>query len=111
MLVRSSASVRVSSGRPGFFARTSCFASNGTGLGGGAACDTTGRAVTCAGGTAARAFAFTPSTLALAGATGAAVVKEAGLISLAGTATAAFATGSEFVSARVGTAVTAPLTF
>lgn len=111
MLLRSSASVPLSSGRPGFLAKTSCFASNGTGFGGGATCETTGRAVTCVGGTAARAFAFAPSTLLLAGATGAAVVNDAGLISLAGTATADFATGSAFVMVRVGTAVTAPRTF
>jgi hypothetical protein len=110
MLVRSCASVCLSSGRPGFFASTSCFASNGTGFGGGATWETTGRAAACAGGTDARAFAFMPRTLLFAGTTGAAVVNAAGLISPAGTATAAFATGSELVRVRVGTAVTAPRT-
>src|ERR1700739_4533250 len=110
MVVRSCASVWVSSGRPGFFAKTSCLASNGTGFGGGATWEITGRAVACAGGTAACAFAFTPKTLVFAGATGAAVANDAALISLAGTTTAALATGSEFVMERVGTAVTAPFT-
>src|SRR5437588_12978997 len=107
MLFRSSASVPVSSGRPGFLARTSRLASNGTGFGGGATCDTTGRVVTCVGGTAARALAFAPSTLVLAGATGAAVVNEAGLMSLAATGTADFATVSACVMAPAGTPVTA----
>ena len=55
--------------------------------------------------------ALAPSTLVRSGATAAAVTTEAFLISLAFTATATFDTGSEWVSARVGTAVTAPATF
>ncbi len=51
-----------------------------------------------------------PSTLVLAGATGAALTTDALRSSLAGMATAALETGSEFVIARVGTAVTAPAT-
>jgi uncharacterized membrane protein YdcZ (DUF606 family) len=48
--------------------------------------------------------------LVLAGATGAPVTNAPALTWLAGTTTAAFATGSEFVIVRVGTAVTAPFT-
>ena len=107
---RSCASVCVSSGRPGFFARASCFASNGTGFGGGAVCDTTGRAIACVGGSAACTPAFAPRTLVFAGATGADIAKASGFTALGGTATAALATGCELVIALVGTAVTAPLT-
>lgn len=74
--------------------------------------ETTGRAaMERAGGTTAGAPAFAPSTLFLAGATGAALTTEAVLSSAAGTATATLFTGSEFVIARAGTAVTAPDTF
>jgi hypothetical protein len=48
--------------------------------------------------------------LFLCGATGAAVANAPAFTSLAGTTTAALATGSEFVIVRVGTAVTAPAT-
>jgi hypothetical protein len=110
-LVRSSVSVRASRGRPGDFARASCLASNGTGFGGGAICDTTGRAIIeRAGGAAVGEAARAPRTLVLAGATGAAPITGAVLSSLVETATAIFETGSELVKARVGTAVTAPCT-
>jgi hypothetical protein len=76
------------------------------------ACDTTGRAaMALGGGVAVGAPAFAPSTLVFAGATAAAFTTDAFFISLGGTVTAAFATGSEFVMVRVGTAVTAPATF
>jgi len=73
-------------------------------------CETTGRAIACGAGTGACAAALTPRTLVLAGATGAPVTNAPALTWLAGTTTAAFATGSEFVIVRVGTAVTAPFT-
>ena len=74
--------------------------------------ETTGRAVvTLAGGAMVGVPARDPSTLVLAGATGAALTTDAVRSSLAGTATAVFETGSAFVIARVGTAVTAPTTF
>ena len=108
--VRTCASVCGSSGRPGFFASSSCFASKGIGFGGGAICDTTGRSIVRAGGATAWTLAFAPNTLVRAGATGAAVANAPALTSVAGTETATLDTDCELAMALVGTAVTAPFT-
>jgi hypothetical protein len=62
------------------------------------------------GGVTACTLAFAPSTLARAGATGAAVANAPALTSPAGTETATLDTDCELAMALVGTAVTAPLT-
>jgi hypothetical protein len=72
-------------------------------------CDTTGLPTTARGATV-RVPAFPPSTLVLAGATGAAIATVVVLTSCAGMITAARPTGSEFTITRCGTAVTAPTT-
>ena len=72
--------------------------------------ETTGR-FTMPRGVPVEAPVRTPSTLLLSGATAAAFITDAFLISFAGTETATRETDSELAMARVGTAVTAPATF
>jgi len=74
--------------------------------------ETTGRSVARrAEGTLLGAPALAPRTLVFSGATGTVCTTVAVFHSAAGTFTAALLTDSEFVIARVGTAVTAPATF
>ena len=73
-------------------------------------CETTGR-FAMTRGVPVEAPVRTPSTLLLSGATAAALMTDAFLISFAGTVTATLETDSELAMTRVGTAVTAPATF
>src|SRR6185503_18656376 len=95
-----------SSGLPGFAASAGCFASNGTGAGGGAAFATTGRFSASAGGLLPEAPA--PRTLAWTGATAATLATGALATASLVTRTAALATGCDCTNAVVGTATIAP---
>jgi hypothetical protein len=110
-LVRSASSVLLSRGRPGRLVNSCSLAEKGTGFGGAGSFANTFLDSDCAGGTAARSPALGPRTLLREGATDGAVATSVSFNSRSGTLIAELATGSEFASTLLGTAVTAPGTF
>ena len=111
ILVRRASSVLLSRGRPGRLANSGSLTENGTGLGGAGSFANTFLDSDCAGGTAARSPALAPRMLLREGATHGAFATRVSFKSCSGTLTAELATGSEFASTLLGTAVTAPGTF
>ena len=111
ILVRRASSVLVSRGRPGRLANSGSLTENGTGLGGAGSFANTFLDSDCAGGTAACSPALDPRMLLREGATHGAFATRVSFKSCSGTLTAELATGSEFASTLLGTAVTAPGTF
>ena len=110
-LVRSSSSALLSRGRPGWLPNSCSLTEKGTGFGGTGSFANTFLDSDSVGGAAARSPPFVPRMLLREGATLGASSIEASFSSCSRTGNADFATGSDFVSTVLGTAVTAPGTF